>query len=128
MMKPAEAVGSVPQPGVNPAAQAPAAGQKQNFGLSEADLNALRGDREVADVFNRVAGTKVPMDQVDPQSLAIVAGMVQKLGVDGAVAAIDKMLSPEQKAAMQAEAAKSNGGGAPAPGGPPAPAAPGGMI
>lgn len=128
MMKPAEAVGSVPQPGVNPAAKASAAGQSQNFGLSDADLKALRGDREVADVFNRVAGTKVPMDQVDPQSLAIVAGMVEKLGVDGAVAAIDKMLSPEQKAAMQAEAVKANGAAPADPGAPPAPAAPGGMI
>lgn len=128
MMKPAEAVGSVPQPGVNPAANAPASGQNKNFGLSDADLKALRGDREVADVFNRVAGTKVPMDQVDPQSLAIVAGMVEKLGVDGAVAAIDKMLSPEQKAAMQAEAVKANGAAPADPGAPPAPAAPGGMI
>ena len=121
MMKPAEAVGAVPQPGVNPAAA-----QKPNHGLTEADLNALRGDREIADVFNRVAGTPVPMDQVDPQSLAIVAGMVEKLGVEGAVAAIDKMLSPEQKASMAAEAAKA--GGNPAPGGPPAPAAPGGRL
>lgn len=121
---PAEAVGSVPQPGVNPAAAAPQGGS-DNFGLTEQDLKHLRGDREIAEVFNRVAGTPVPMDQVDPKSLAIVAGMVHKLGVAGAVAAIDKMLSPEQKAQMQAEAAKAGGAQGVAP---PAPAAPGGAL
>lgn len=118
MMKPMEAVGSVPQPGVNPAAARPAAppqGGQQGQGVTEDELRILRGDYDVIDVFARVSGIPAdmfPIDQVDPQSLAIVAGMVHKLGVDGAVAAIDKMLTPEQKAQMQAEVA-SQGGGAP---------------
>lgn len=114
MMKPAEAVGAVPQPGVNPAArQAPAQPPQGGGPLSPEDVEALRGDKEVAEVFRQVAGAEVPMDQVDPQSLAEVAGMVEKLGVDGAVQAINAMLSPEQKASLQAEAAKAGGQQAP---------------
>lgn len=108
MMKPMEAVGAVPQAGVNPAASAPAPKPSGPGGLSEGEIEALRGDPEVADVFTQVAGSPVPMDQVDPQSLVEVAGMVEKLGVEGAVAAINGMLSPEQKAGLQAEAAKAS--------------------
>lgn len=112
MNTPQEAVGAVPQPGVNPAAaqppSAPSAPPAGPSGLSEDDLKALRSDPEVVEVFTQVAGVPVPMDQVDPQTLAEVAGMVEKLGVAGAVDKINSLLSPEQKAGLQAEAAKAN--------------------
>lgn len=108
MMQPAEAVGSIPQPNVNPAATA---AKKPTGNLSDAELDALRGDPEIAEVFRQVAGTDVPMDQVDAQSLAEVAGMVHKLGVEGAVSAINELLSPEQKAELQADAARNNSAG-----------------
>lgn len=107
MMKPAEAVGAIPQPGVNPAAAAPKAGG--NAPLSDEQVKFLRGDKEVIEVFRQVAGGDVPMDQVDVQTLAEVAGMVDQLGVEGTVARINSMLSPEQKAGIQAEAAKGSG-------------------
>lgn len=107
MMQSAESLGAVPQAGVNPAANNKPQDPRAAYGLTDADLENLRADKEVAAVFAAVAGQNVPMERVDAQSLAVVAGMVHKLGVDGAVAEINKMLSPEQKASLQADAAKS---------------------
>ena len=110
MMKPQEAVGAVPQEGFRPQApapqapqaQAPAAPQGQQ--LSPEDLAALRQDPEISEAVAKFLGRQVSMEEVPDNILTVVAGMVHKLGVDGAVAEITKMVPPEMAQQLRAGA------------------------
>lgn len=125
MMKPPEQVGAVPQKGVNPlGGGAPPRLQmnpgakpqdpRQQYGLTDEDLDYFRHDPEIIAAVRQFTGRDFPMDQIDDHLLVVLAGMVQKLGVDGAVAEANKLLPHEQKAVIRGIAMK---GGIPRTGG-----------
>ena len=114
MMRPQEAVGAVPQPGVNPMArnapptapapaprpapQAPTAPQ----GLPPEEIAALRKDPELAQAVQLFAGHPVPMESIPDNLLMEIAGMVHKLGVQGAVAEFKNKVPPEVQQQLMA--------------------------
>ena len=121
MMRTQESVGSVPQEGVNPQARqappAPAAPQPQQppqggGELSPEDIEALRQDPEIAEAVAKFMGRRVDMAQVPDDMLIQIAGMVQKLGVDGAIAEFERLVPPEVVQQLRAGAG-AGGGGAP---------------
>ena len=95
MMNP-EAIGAVPQAGVNPAANQPQQPQQQApaGGMSPEDLKALRTDPELTEAVAKFMGRPVDMAEVPDDMLVVVAGMVHKLGVDGAIAEFERALPP----------------------------------
>lgn len=105
MNMPQEAVGAVPQPGVNPQArpapapQQPPPAQAQppqgGHALSPQDLNFLRTDPEIAAAVAQVMGRQIDLAVVPDELLAVIAGMVHKLGVEGAVAEFQRSVPPE---------------------------------
>lgn len=114
MMKPMEQVGSVPQPGVNPQAQSvrgvnpPQLPQdpREQYGLTDDDLDFFRHDPEVIAVVQQFTGRDFPMDQVDDALLVQIAGAVHKLGVEGAVAEANRIIPQEMKAQIRGVAMK----------------------
>jgi hypothetical protein len=103
MMRPQEAVGAVPQQGVNPmarqapqpapaAAQPPAPGGQQ---LAPDQVEALRKDPEIVAAVAQFAGRPVPMESIPDNLLMEIAGMVDKLGVEGAVHEFKTKVPPE---------------------------------
>ena len=127
MMKPMEQMGSVPQKGVNPMGGAPPRLQmptaqqpqqpqdpRQEFGLTDEDLDFFRNDPEIKQAVQMFTGRDFPMDQIDDHLLVLIAGMVQKLGVQGAVAEGQRLIPDEQKAIIRGIAMK---GGVPRIGG-----------
>ncbi len=83
--------GAVPQAGVNPQAQqAPQQGQP----LSPDDLDFFRNDPELIQAVAKFFGRPIDMNKIPDQAMAAIAGMVQKLGVDGAIAEFKKSLPP----------------------------------
>lgn len=118
MMKPPEQVGAVPQEGLNPQASTmtPKAPQdpRQEFGLTDDDLDFFRHDPEIIAAVRQFTGREFPMEQIDDHLLVRIAGMVQKLGVDGAVAEAERTLPAQQKALIRGIAMK---GGVPRTGG-----------
>ena len=103
MMRPQEAVGAVPQPGVNPMAkQAPpapaavappqASGGQQ---LTPDEIQALRQDPEIAQAVSLFMGRPIDPSEIPEELLANIAGMVHKLGVEGAVAEFQRIIPPE---------------------------------
>ena len=115
MMKPMEAIGSVPQAGVNPAAAAPqvqpaAFGQgkpsvpqdpRQEFGITDEDLDFFRHDPELIQAVQLITGRDFPMEQIDDALIVHLAGAVQKLGVQGAVAEAKRIIPPETMATIR---------------------------
>lgn len=110
MMKPPEQVGAVPQQGVNPqsATMTPKAPQdpRAEFGLTDDDLDFFRHDPEIIAAVRQFTGREFPMEQIDDHLLVRIAGMVQKLGVEGAVAEAERTLPPQQKALIRGIAMK----------------------
>lgn len=106
MMRPMEEIGAIPQDGVNPKAQSGPRDPREEFGLTDEDLEALRRDPEIIEMVRQVTGRDFPMQQIDDHLLAILAGMVHKLGVEGAVAEANRLLPPEQKATIRGIAMK----------------------
>lgn len=92
--RPPEAMrGAVPQ------AQAPQGQPAQSQGqkLPPEQMDALRKDPEVIEVFRQISGEKdVPMDQIPDDALIAIAGAVHKLGVQQVVSMITKKITPEQ--------------------------------
>lgn len=114
MMKPPEQVGAVPQPGVNPQAR-PVAGvnppqlpqdPRKQYGLTDEDLDYFRHDPEVIAVVQQFTGRDFPMEQIDDALLVQIAGAVQKLGVEGAIAEANRIIPPEMKAQIRGVAMK----------------------
>ncbi len=104
MMRPQEAVGAIPQQGVNPLArqQAPAAAPRpqaaapaQAPALSPEEVEALRKDPEIAQAIAMFVGRPVPLESVPDNLLMEIAGMVHKLGVEGAVQEFQAKVPPE---------------------------------
>lgn len=116
MMKPMEAIGSVPQEGVNPSSVRTIPDPRVKYGLTDEDFEFFRNDPEVIAVVQAVTGRDFPMEQVDDILLAEIAGAVQKLGVQGAIAEAQRILTPEIKAQIRGTAMKQRmpriGGGA----------------
>lgn len=85
MPLPPEQIGAVPQ------------GQAQNpkAPLSPDQLKILRSDPEIQQAIEMFVGRPVPMESVPDDLLKEIAGMVHKLGVQGAVQMAQKMLPPE---------------------------------
>lgn len=112
MMKPPEQVGSIPQPGVNPQRVAPAMTPKapqdprQEYGLSDEDLDFFRHDPEIIAAVRQFTGRDFPMDQIDDALIVQIAGAVHKLGVQGAVAEFKRIIPPRQQALVRALAMK----------------------
>lgn len=111
MMKPPEQVGAIPQPAVNPtqgetmSPQMPQDPRKE-FGLTDDDLDFFRHDPEIIAAVRQFTGRDFPMDQIDDHLIVKIAGMVQKLGVEGAVAEANRVLPPQQKALIRGIAMK----------------------
>ena len=103
MMRTQESVGSVPQEGVNPQARqappapaAPQPEQPQGGGkLAPEEIEALRKDPELAQAVTKFVGRPVPMEAIPEELLMEIAGMVHKLGVDGAVQEFKAKVPPE---------------------------------
>ncbi len=97
-MIPSEQVGAVPQAGVNPLAKnaqpAPPATtaprQPASYQPSPEDLDFFRNDPEIIETVTKFMGRQIDMAEVPDELLAMLAGMVQKLGVDGAVSEIHR--------------------------------------
>ena len=108
---PQEALGAVPQPGVNPQSrQAPAAqpqpqaqpGQQGNApALSPQELKFLRTDPEIAEAVSKFMGRQVDLSIVPDELLTVIAGMVHKLGVDGAVQEAMQKIPPDIQQQIQ---------------------------
>ena len=113
MMRPQEAVGAVPQQGVNPLARqapqqpAPAAPQPQPQAaagqqLTPEELQSLRQDPEIAQAVAQFAGRPVPVESIPDNLLIEIAGLVQKLGVEGAVQEFRSKVPPEVQQQLMA--------------------------
>ena len=110
MMKPMEQIGAVPQPGVNPqAAQQPQGlrDPRQEFGLTDDDLDYFRHDPEIIAVVQQVTGREFPMEQVDDALLVQIAGAVQQLGVEGTVAEASRLIPREVMVQLRGGAMKN---------------------
>jgi len=114
MMRPQESVGAIPQPGVNPMARqaprppqalaqaqaaAPAPGGAQ---LSPEEIESLRKDPEIAQAVAQFAGRPVPIESIPENLLMEIAGLVHKLGVDGAVQEFRSKVPPEVQQQLMA--------------------------
>ena len=109
MNMPQEALGAVPQPGVNPhARQAPAArpqpqpqgqpGQQGNAPtLSPQEINWLKNDPQIIEAVSMFLGKPVTLESIPERLLTEIAGMVEKLGVQGAVQMAQQNMPPEMQ-------------------------------
>lgn len=86
--------GAVPQA---QAMQGPAQGQK----LSPEEMDALRNDPEIVQGIAKFIGRPVDMRKIPDDMLITIAGMVHKLGVDGAIAEFRRLVPPEQLQKMR---------------------------
>lgn len=99
--------GAVPQQqvqgGVPAAPQAPrgAAPQEQKQGSGSVSKEAMdffrNGDPDIKNAIEMFIGRSVDMKNVPDDLLVNIAGMVHKLGVSGAVAMAEKMISDSDK-------------------------------
>lgn len=87
-------VPAAPQAPRGSSPQAPAQGANS---LGPKELESLRNSPDVKQAITLFIGKEVPMETVPDEILKEVAGMVHKLGVQGAVAMAEKMLPPEIK-------------------------------
>lgn len=82
------AIGAVPQ------AQAQAqSGQTPN--LPPEQINALRQDPEIQQAVQMVLGKKIDMSLIPDNIMINIAGMVHKLGVQGAVKEFTSKMDPQ---------------------------------
>ncbi len=91
---PSEAVGAVPQGGVNPLAKTSPQPQAE-APLSTEDMEFFRNDPEIVAAVSKFMGRTVTLENVPDEMLVQLAGMVQKLGVDGAVQMAQKTIPPD---------------------------------
>lgn len=100
------AIGAAPASG-NPvgnpqAPQQPPQGKSGNkYGITPEQMDLFRKDPEIIAVVRGVTGRDFPMAQIDDELLVEIAGAVHKLGVQGAIAKAEQILSPEQKATIR---------------------------
>ncbi len=95
-----QAQGGVPAAPVPPRGAAPQA-TAQAGSVSPQEIQILRNDPDVAKAIELFSGQKPPMDQIPENFLLQVAGMVHKLGVNGAVAMLNKSFPPELLAKLK---------------------------
>lgn len=97
---PQEAMGgAVPQAqaqGQNPSPQG------QTPKLPPEQMEALRQDPEIKQAVSKFIGRPVKLESVPDNILIVVAGMVHKLGVDGAIQKFEQMVTPEIKNQLRA--------------------------
>lgn len=91
MIRPQESIGSVPQPGVNPLTkQIP----QQGPVLSPQEMSTLRNDPEIIQAVSQFVGKPVTLEKVPDNILVNIAGMIHKLGVQGAIQTFTSKLPP----------------------------------
>lgn len=83
-MIPREAMGASPQA---------SAGLKA---LPPEQMKALRQDPEIQQAVSMVVGKKIDLSQIPDDMMMMIAGMVHKLGVQGAVQKFMSGVKPEQ--------------------------------
>lgn len=93
MNLPPEQIGATPQMGVNPMA-------KQSANLSPEQLAVLRKDPEIAEAVSKFAGRPIPVQSIPDNLLMEIAGMIHKLGVDGAVMEFKRKVPPQVQAQL----------------------------
>ena len=81
--------GAVPQSQANQGQ--PSQGQK----LSPEEMDALRNDPEIVAVASALANRNVDLSQVPENLIAILAGMIHKLGAEQTIAELKKILPPQ---------------------------------
>jgi hypothetical protein len=87
------------QIGASPAQGNPQMGQTHK--LPPDQIAALRKSPNVIAAVHKFTGRDFPMEQIDDQLIVEIAGLVNKLGVDGAVAKAEQLLTPQQKATIR---------------------------
>lgn len=65
-------------------------------------MAVLRKDPEIIQAVTKFMGRPVPMDKIPDQLLIEIAGMVHKLGVDGAVQKFMQSVPPQLQAQIKA--------------------------
>lgn len=100
MNVPPEQIGAAPQSGVNPMAKQAPAPQGQD--IPPEAIQFFRNDPEIIAAVSKFMGKPVTLEHVPDDMLIALAGMVQKLGVDGAVAMAQKTIPPEQQQQLRA--------------------------
>jgi hypothetical protein len=80
------------------APQAPQQGQNKP---KTRDIELFRKSPDIKQAITLFVGREIPMETVPDEILKEVAGMVAKLGVQGAVAMAEKMLPPEIKTQLK---------------------------
>lgn len=79
--------------GAAPAQGNPQQGQGQT--LPPEQMAALRKDPEIGQAVAKVLGKPIDLAQIPDNILLNIAGMVHKLGVDGAVSEFTKKMPPQ---------------------------------
>lgn len=87
MIQNPNAIGAVPANG-NPQ-------QGQTPKLNPQQMDALRRDPELIQAVAKFVGRPVPLEKVPDNLLMEIAGMVHKLGVDGAIAKFQQTVPPQ---------------------------------
>jgi hypothetical protein len=64
-------------------------------------IAVLRKSPNVIAADHNFTGRDIHMAQIDYQLIVEIAGLVHKLGVDGAVAKAEQILTPQQKATIR---------------------------
>ena len=95
-----ESVGSVPKD------QPQKFDPNERYGLTPEHIDEFRKDPEIIEAVRKFTGRDFPMEQIDDVLMIQIAGMVQKLGVDGAVAEAHRIYPPELKAQIRGVAMK----------------------
>ena len=93
LINPNQVGGAVPAQGNPMAPQTPK--------LSPDKIAILRKSPSVIEAVRKFTGRDFPMEQIDDQLIVEIAGLVHKLGVDGAVAKAEQILTPQQKATIR---------------------------
>jgi len=89
---PQEQIGAVPQQQVM---NKPMMNNPRTPKLSPDQIMILRKDPEITQAITKFMGRPVPMEKVPDELLVEIAGMVHKLGVDGAIAKFQQMVPPQ---------------------------------
>lgn len=99
-----EQVGAVPQSGVNPLAKQAPTAPAQGQDIPPEAIQFFRQDPEIIAAVSKFLGRPVKMDGVPDNILTVVAGMVHKLGVDGAAAEMERIVPPDVAQQLKAGA------------------------
>ena len=68
--------------------------------MSEQEVEILRNDPEIKQAGSLFLGKEVPLEALPPDLIAGIAGMVERLGVQGAVAEAKSKVSPQDLQAL----------------------------